>query len=85
MLHRHCWHTIEGSQRKIPIPSRCRASEPEYIRTEWDDVWPWDYILVAEVKYCCICGKRKQVKSQYNPEKAASFSGYKEVLVNTHI
>jgi len=46
----HCYHTIDGTQRKIKSLSKCKETDP--------------YICSGHVKYttkqkCCICGKER--------------------------
>lgn len=50
----HCWHKIEGSERKIPYYTKCKLEkQPQYIRSG-------GYVLYT-IKYkCCICGKEKE-------------------------
>jgi len=45
----HCWHKIEGSERKIKSNSKCQKSD-QYIQNG-------SYILYTVQQQCCICGK----------------------------
>lgn len=55
MIHFHCWHYVPGTLRKVRKPSRCRSSEPKYLRYA-DDYW---YVQCQMIEKCCICHKRR--------------------------
>lgn len=48
----HCWHKIEGSERKIKSNRKCQLSNP-YIA-------PGGYVLYTIRYKCCECGKEKE-------------------------
>lgn len=48
----HCYHKIEGSERKIISNSKCKERSP-YIANGC-------YVLYTIMRKCCVCGKIKE-------------------------
>lgn len=65
-MHKHCWHRIPNSERKIKSPkARCQRQNL-YVRNGH---------VVFQVKYeCCICGKiRKHQRCDYDIDRALNY------------
>jgi hypothetical protein len=82
-FHLHCWHNVEGSERKVPVPARCKLKNPEFIREAADEgrtrtgggSVKYKYVLVEVTQKCCLCPKTRVVKyRELDVEKALGFT-----------
>lgn len=70
MFHLHCWHLVEGSERKLRHPERCQSPAPEYIY--------WALITCRVTQRCCICNKTRYKKKDYDISEGSRFPDVKE-------
>ncbi len=57
MFHLHCWHSIEGSEKKIASRSRCKKHKNSYISDGFLDM---PHVKYTTQQKCCICEKQRE-------------------------
>jgi hypothetical protein len=63
----HCWHKVDGSERKIPYKTKCKLQKSQFVH---------DGHIDYTIQYkCCVCGKVKEssIYRDYNISRAEEY------------
>lgn len=72
-FHRHCWHEVKDTRRKIRIPTRCKYDDPKYIQIDYESYYCGRYIKIKFIEECCICHKQRINYSMIHDIETALF------------